>query len=50
MGAIRWLAISLLVVLCLAGCGGGFEMTADLGSVEESVELPPDAPTWEASR
>lgn len=40
----RLLAISLLVVLCLAGCGGSVQMHADLGGTEEALEYPPDVP------
>jgi len=42
----RWIAISLLVVLCLAGCGGTVQMQSDFGGsvTEDGYELPPGQP------
>ena len=42
---MRWLTISLLVLLCLAGCGGSVQVDRDFGGSEFGrYELPPDAP------
>jgi hypothetical protein len=42
----KWLAISLLVLMCLAGCGGTVQMQSDFGGsvTDDGYELPPGQP------